>query len=647
MFKSICSVLLLLLLTLTGISANAKEKQVIMTIGGDKIYSDEFLRMYRKNNLSLPDSLQKTPQQYLQLFIDFKLKVRAAEALGMDTLSSFKSELARYREESAAPYLTDSTIDEQLIRTMYNRMITEVKASHILIRIPPNASPADTMKAWKQINDLRQRAVNGDDFAKLALNYSEDPSARTNKGELGYFSGFMMVYPFEKAAYNIPVGHISPIVRTHFGYHLIKVEDKRPSPGEMHAAHIMFFVRPGSSPEVDAQIHAKADSIYQMLQNGADFAQLAKKYSDDKKSGANGGALPWFRAGRMIPEIAEAAFALKKDGDYSKPIRSQYGWHIVKRLAIKPVPSFDELRPKIVENLKKSPERNQEAKAAFIRKLKSEYPFNENSATPEWLASLEGFSKDSLQTKVESTTNLFSINLKPVSSDKFLNFIKQKDHTHQPLTQTQIDNYYNRFKDQSFLNYEDSQLEKKYPEFRLLVKEYHDGLLLFNITDQKVWQKAVKDTTGLKEFYANHREKFRTERYFDGTVYLCPSQKTATEVDKMVEAGKDSTTIIEKFKDLKGFSRRSGKFKLGDNPAVDFYIFNDKDAATNAHSELAVLQGKQQPGGFKPLNEVRGTCLADYQDFLEKQWVKQLRQKYPVKIKHQVMNKILKHTAEK
>ncbi|GET28095.1 peptidylprolyl isomerase [Prolixibacter sp. SD074] len=379
MFESICSVLLLLLLTLTGISANAKEKQVIMTIGGDKIYNDEFLRMYQKTNLSLPDSLQKTPREYLQLFIDFKLTVRAAEALGTDTLSSFKSELARYREESAAPYPTDSTINKQLIRRMYNRITTEVKASHILIRVPPNASPADTLKAWKQMNDLRQRALNEDDFSKIALNYPDDPSARTNKGELGYFSWSMMVYPFEKAAYETPVGQISSIVRTRFGYHIIKVED----------------------------------------------------------------------------------------------------------------------------------------------------------------------------------------------------------------------------------------------------------------------------TTGLKEFYTNHREKYRTERYFDGTVYLCPSQKTATAVEKMVEAGENSTIIIEKFKDRKGFSRRTGQFKPGDNLAVDFYIFNDTDAAAKAHSKLAVLQGKQQPERFKQLNEVRGTCMADYQDYLEKEWVKQLRQKYPVMIKHQVMNKILKLTAEK
>jgi len=649
MFKSICSVLLLLLLTFTGITVNAKGKQVIMTIGGDKIYSDEFLRMYQKNNLSLPDSLQKTPQQYLQLFIDFKLKVRAAEALGMDTLSSFKSELARYREESAAPYLTDSTIDEQLVRTMYHRMTTEVKASHILIRIPRNASPADTLKAWNQINDLRQRAVNGDDFAELALNYSQDPSARNNKGELGYFSGFMMVYPFEKAAYETPVGQISPIVRTRFGYHLIKVEDKRPSPGEMHAAHIMFFVRPGSSPEAEAQIHAKADSVYQMLQKGADFAQLAKKYSDDKKSGANGGVLPWFRSGRMIPEIAKTAFALKKDGDYSKPVRSPYGWHIVKRLAVKPVPTFDELRPKIIENLKKSPERNQEAKAAFIRKLKSEYTFYENPTTPKWLSSLKGNSKDSLLAKakeIENTT-LFTIDKKPFVKTEFIDFIQQKEHSHKPLTKEQIDSYYDHFKDQSFLKYEDSQLEKKYPDFRLLVKEYHDGLLLFNITDQKVWQKAAKDTTGLKEFYANHRENYRTERYFDGTVYLCPSHKIATEVDKMVEAGKDSTFIIQKLKNLEGFSRRTGKFRKGDNPAVDFYIFNDKDTITEAQAGLAVLQGKTHPEGYESLKDVRGTCLADYQDYLEKQWVKQLRQKYPVKVKHQAMKKILKHTAEK
>lgn len=648
MLKTICSVLFLLVLTLAGISANAKEKKVIMIIGGTKIYSDEFLHMYRKNNLSLPDSLQKTAQQYLQLFIDFKLKVREAEALGLDTLTSFKNEFTRYRKESASPYLTDSIFDKQLVRTMYNRIKNEVKVSHILIRIPSDASPSDTLKAWNKINKLRQRALNGEDFSQLAAHYSEDPSAKRNRGELGYFSGFMMVYPFENAAYKTPVGQVSPIIRTRFGYHLLKVEDKRPSPGKMHAAHIMFFVRHGSGPEEDAKMHERADSVYQLLQSGANFAQLAQKLSQDKRSSVHGGALPWFRDGQMIPEIAKAAFALKNNGDYSHPIRSQYGWHIVKRLAVKPIPSFAELRPKIIENLKKSPERSQLAQTAFVNKLKSEYAFAENPATAIWLDSLTEQERNSLLAKAKLTGNkiLFSINQSPFTRSQFISFILRKNHSGKLLSKSETTRLYKQFVNQSFLHYQDSQLEHQYPKFRLLMKEYHDGLLLFDVTNRKVWQRAVKDTVGLMQYFSHHRENYRTPHYFDGTVYICPSKAIMDSIKRQIQENVDSSAIIAKFGYLKDMSIRTGKFKSGDNLAVDFYIFHE-DAKTGKCPAFVALQGKNIPSRLESLNEVKGMCLADYQDDLEKQWVAKLRKKYPVKLKNRAIKQILKHTAKK
>ena len=303
-----------IILTIVSLSVCAQKKdKLVLKIGNLPVTVDEFVSNYQKNNTNILDKKDiKSPEEYLDLFINFKLKVLEAQNLGYDTLTSFINEMKGYREELAKPYLTDVSYNEEMIKTAYHRTKYERKASHLLIMVSPDASPSDTLAAWNKISKLREQIKNGADFNELAAQYSEDPSAKENKGLLGYFNAFRMVYPFEDMAYKTPVGQISEIVRTRFGYHLIKIHDERLYPGEIKVAHIMKMFPQHASDEIIAKLKQKADSIWILATSGTDFAELAKKYSDDKQSAAAGGRMNWFSSANMVPCVCRCCVCAPK-----------------------------------------------------------------------------------------------------------------------------------------------------------------------------------------------------------------------------------------------------------------------------------------------------------------------------------------------
>ncbi|MCD6354670.1 MAG: peptidylprolyl isomerase, partial [Prolixibacteraceae bacterium] len=368
----------LLVVCFSALTATAQPDETLITIGKNKIGKAEFERIYKKNNNNLyNESDKKSPKDYLDLFINFKLKVIEAENLKMDTSKAFINELAGYRKDLAAPYLTDVKFNEQQVKEMYRRMTKEVNADHILFNVKPNATPEEEKTVYEKALKVRKEILAGKDFNEAAAGYSDDPSAKTNKGHLGYFSAFQMVAPFENGAFTTPVGEISQPIRSRFGYHLIKVNDVRENRGEIEVAHIMKMFPQGATNEVRRKLKAEIDSIYQLLQNGANFDELAKTLSDDKRSAAQGGKMPWFSDGRMVPEFADAAFAIKNCGEYTKPIETPFGYHIIKKLDFRPVPSFEKAKADIEKKIKKDPERSVSSKKAFIDKLKKEYRYTE------------------------------------------------------------------------------------------------------------------------------------------------------------------------------------------------------------------------------------------------------------------------------
>jgi len=349
---------------------------VLFTSANDTVFADDFLYVFRKNRMvdstvaSKSESTKQAVEEYLDLYVNFRLKVKAAEEAGLDQKESFQQELAQYREQLAKPYLIENRVTEQLIEDAYERMKQEVRASHILIEVPEDASPQDTLKAYQLADSLRTLALNGASFSMLAEQYSSDPSAASNGGDLGYFSALQMVYPFEKAAYSTEIGNISQPIRTRFGYHIIKVQDKRPSQGKVKVAHIM--IRPDGGN--DSTAYQKAKQVYEQLRSGADWSEMVERFSEDISTKSKDGELPYFGTGNMIESFENAAFALENPGDISRPVKTRFGWHIIKLIDRQTLEPMEKLRPSLERQVERSIQA-EVRQGEMISTLKSESDF--------------------------------------------------------------------------------------------------------------------------------------------------------------------------------------------------------------------------------------------------------------------------------
>ena len=629
MKRIIFSLMLFIAITLQAV---AQPAEPLLTIDKHKISKDEFEYIYNKNNSNqYADADRKTPKEYLELFINFKLKVVEAENLKMDTSQAFINELAGYREEVAAPYLTDIEFNEQQIEELYRRMKLEVDASHILLGIKQDASPEEEQEVLDKIKNIRKQIIAGKPFEDAAMEYSEDPSAQTNKGHLNYFSAFTMVAPFEDAAFNTPVGEISEPVRTDFGYHLIKVHDTRPNKGELQVAHIMKNVERNATPEEKAKAKTAIDSIYQLLLNGADFAELAKKESQDRRSAVRGGEMPWFSAGSIIKEFSAPAFALKNDGDISEPVKTAYGYHIIKRLKARPVPPFDEARALIESQIRKDATRQASGKKVFIEKLKKEYNFSENEAAKAELAKLN--IRDNAVLPEET---FFTIDNKNFGTKELTAFITQKN-----IKTGSFLSVYDNWVTDEITNLEDAKLEEKYPEFRYLMNEYHDGILLFNISQEKIWNYAAQDTAGLEAFYQKNKKKHLWNDRFKGHIITCKNVSVREEAENLFGAGLNADEVLAHI-NTNGeelITIETGAWEEAQNTVVDYYVWNGKEPE-NFDSATTFIRGDKIKPEPKTLDEARGLFISDYQDYLEEQWIKELRRKYKVKVNKKLLKSI-------
>lgn len=651
--------LLIVICTVQLAKSQDVKQDVLLTIDGNEIALDEFVRIYTKNNQE-PAFDSVSLQEYMKLFVNFKLKVIEAEALGMDTLKSFITELKGYRAQLEKPYFTDEAADEALITEAYERMHWNVRASHILIKCDQNALAADTLKAYKKALGLRKRATKGEDFNKLAKQYSEDPSAERNAGDLGFFSAFSMLYPFESAAYNTPIGGISDIVRTKFGYHILKVTDKKEDRGQIKVAHIMRAVPQGSSPAKDNQELKMINSIYDSIQAGVKFVDMVMQYSDDRGTSKNGGELPYFGTGRMIPEFEKAAFALKEKGDVCRPIKTAYGYHIIQLIDVKPLGSLEDVKPTIKSKISKDI-RAKRGKEMVMSRLKSEYKLDvyEDGLKPfyeaidstiysgEWDAAKIHNADATLFTLSDSVVFTQQDFAQNISNDGLR-------RVNRPLP-ILIDSEFKRFVERNLTDYEKSRLEIKYPEFKHLVKEYHDGILLFNLTDEMVWSKAVKDTAGLDLFYSENKNNYMWGDRVEATIYTVNKKEWESKVRKLATkvgkkdsnvdlardgfinkaSAKDSTVTLKTIKD---------KFSKGDNDIIDVIVWESGIKETIERDNLYVIVYVNKALNPEPklLDEARGLITADYQNYLEKQWLNELHAKYKVEINKDVFNSMIK-----
>lgn len=620
---------------------------VLMTINGNPISRSEFEYIYNKNNSN--NSLdKKTLDEYVDLFVNFKLKVEEAKAQGIDTTAAFRNELAGYRTQLTKPYLTDSKVDEHILQEAYDRMKEDVNVSHILIRVAQNASPADTLKSWLEIEQIYKRLKNGADFTKVAKEVSQDPSVEKNGGHIGWISAFRTVYPFETAAYNTPVGSFSKPIRTAFGYHIVKVIGRRKSLGEVLVSHIMIFTSPGDTAH-NKKAKITIDSIYQRIKAGDDFGKLAQKYSMDKGSAAKNGELPWFGTGRMVPEFENAAFALKNIGDISRPIESPYGWHIIKLMDRRGLDTFENTKADIEQKVKRD-ERANMGRNAFLENLRKIYnvkSFDENLQEMAQLAGSKIVSDSSfLNEAIRLKKPVLSFADKTFTQGDFAQFLKNQLGADKSKFTDIMNVEFKNFTDNNLMRYEDSQLEKKYADFRNLMQEYHDGILLFDISNKEVWDKASRDTTGLDQYFKDHRAVYTWEKpHFKGRVIYCkdrPTLKIAQSIVRISNVDSIDKYLRTRLNDSIQYVKiEKGLYVQGDNKAVDHFVFKTKEKFVPSNDyPFVFVWGKLLKNSPEDYTDVRGLVTADYQEYLEKEWIKSLRAKYPVVINRDVLKTI-------
>ena len=641
--------------------AQVKNDDILLTIGNKPVTVGEFMAVYQKNDMKKGDPIDaKKLEDYLTLYINFKLKVREAEELGFDTVSSFVTELKGYRDQLAKPYFTDEATIDRLVKEAYDREHYDLRTRHIFVKIAADALPRDTVDAWLKISKLRERVMSGESFEKVAIEASEDPSARDreanqqhpflpgNKGDLGYFTVFDYMYSFENGAYKTKEGEVSPIVRTEYGYHLIKVINKREALGKITAAHIFMAIPKNATHDDSLRVALRIDSVYAKLNSGAKWDDMVKQYSDDKGSAPKAGILPKFGVNRMVPEFIDAIYSLKKAGDYSAPVQTPYGWHIIRFIESKKPGTFDEEKADLKQRVLKDA-RADLAKQAVFSMIKKECKFSE---TPNSILDFYGVVNDSVFTgkwdgslAQKFTKTMFLINNQPFTQKDFTTFIVKNQHkTPKQKIMTYVDEMYKEFVRDNLARYENAHLEAKYPEFKNLMNEYRDGILLFDLTDQKVWSRATKDTTGLKEFYENHKNNYMWENRLEATIYTIRDSKLSQKVRNFLESGLSNDALLKEINvdTAKTLKIESGKYSKKDNKYIDAVnwapgLSNDIPAD---HGVVIVNVRKVCPPEIKTLNEARGLITNDYQNFLEKIWVEYLRNKYTVVVNKEVLSRI-------
>ena len=653
-------------LTLVTTAVCAQDTDVL-DIAGERVSLADFEHVFGKNNRDSVYTVEAL-DEYMQLFINFKLKVREAEALGMDTAEAFKKELAGYRTQLARPYLVDTELLDALVAEAFERKNQEVRASHILVSVDAKASPADTLKAWNRIQGLRSRVAAGEDFETVARSKggSEDPSVASNGGDLGWFTAFQMVYPFECAAFNTEVGDVSEVVRTRFGYHILKVAGKRKAHGEVQVAHIMVRMPSDAPQDQVANAEGRIQEVLRLLRSGEDFDALALKYSEDPSTAAKGGLLPWFGTGKMVEPFEEAAFGLEEVGDLAGPVRTNYGFHILKLIDKKELPSFEDSQRELTKKVRRD-SRAEITKTSFVRGLQAEYGAKVSPRRRDALVRA-GSNLDSLfhaghpLTGVKSSElsrTLFSVAGQAHTVGDFVDWVNASRVRNLDLPSAdKVKQEIDRYLETMLLAHEDTQLERKHNDFRLLMEEYHDGILLFELTDQNVWSRAVKDTAGLVAYHEAHLEDFMWDDRLDVAIYTCEDADIAKKVRKALRKSGDVETLRRELISERPLALRSetGLFSQGENAwadrafaaLADGSLVADKKGmlmleTSEGGSQVILVEVKAQLTPTpKALDECRGQAIAAYQDHLEQAWIEELRMKYPHDINREALYSLVR-----
>jgi peptidyl-prolyl cis-trans isomerase SurA len=640
-----------------GSFAQNTKKELLFSIDDKPYYTDEFSRVYNKNIDLVKDESQKDLNQYLELFVGYKLKINKANKIGLQNNVKYINELKSYRTQLSKNYTSDVKVTKALIEEGYTRSQKEIRASHILITVDENAIPADTLKAYNQTLDIRKRALSGENFETLAEKLSQDPSSKENKGDLGYFSAFRMVYAFETAAYKTKVGEISMPIRTRFGYHLVKVTDSRNNRGEVTVAHIMIM-KPTSDVSADAEkAKSTIQDIYTKLKQGENFESLAGQFSEDKTSAVKGGLLPRFASGQLSSEEFESiAFGLSKPQEYSQPFQSQFGWHIVKLIERHPVKTFQESEKELDSKIRKD-DRSRLLTKSLNEKVRKKYKFLRNEKVYKDIVAIVNDKFYNAEWTLpkdlkEYNESILTIESKKISERAFLSNLESQQKSKikiKPIAKL-VDFLYKNFEDEQLVNYYNDNLENEFPEFANVIEEYRDGLLLFDLMEKEIWDKAKQDTLGLKKYYEANKAKYQWKNRVEVLVASSTKKDMVTSASKLLKNNTTADKIKESLntKDIVNIMIKEETVEEGTN--------NFPKNGTNKLGVSDIYQDKEfyfvnkvkkiMPAGAKTLEEARGRVINDYQQYLEDNWVSELKKEFKVSVNQDVFER-LKATMKK
>lgn len=625
----------------------------LLILGGKQVAKNELIYLLGKTQATETGTSRMSREEFeenMTLFINYKLKVREAETKGLDQTKEFKMEFESFKENLKAPFLIKNSLEEGELRKSYSRLQEVIKASHILIQFPPNASSEDSISVLKMALKVKSELESGKDFNSTALQYSDDPSAKQNNGDLGYFTALQMVQPFEDAAYTMKLGEISNPVLTNFGYHIIKIQDRQANPGKVQVSHILIRIDPLNSNGEDLA-KRKINDIYTQIQKETTvWENIVLNFSEDPSSSNLAGILPWFSVGSMIPEFEMAAFMLAEVGEISPPIRTQYGYHILRLENKKPLDSFENLEESIKSRILK------ESRSTMIRSQvmaiqKSRYNFDENETTVAAIRAtvklrLKSEFKSLLSSNFFSSLEVFKIDDKPFTTLDFLNFLDAED-TAVRTNLTPIDFWYERFLASELDNTEEKDLSTNNEEYKMLINEYRDGILLFSLMNQEVWQKGIEDSLAQYEYFRKNIAKYQWENRVDAFLVKVFDLSKASEAKSLLAGRSLNKELVSNFEEssLKNsplaFQTEQGLFEYKNHPLLSKVNLDIPYQELEFNDDLTlILIGEKYPASPKRFEETRGFVIRDFQDYLDEQLIAQIRKRYPVTINTAVKEEV-------
>lgn len=629
-------------------ATSANDDPVLMTVNKHDIKLSEFEYLYNKNN---SQQLSKQPiDEYINMFVDYKLKVADAEAAGIDTTAAFLTEYRQFRNDLAAPHLKDHAIEDSLLRLAYSHFVEDVDVSHIMFT-GDNPSEEKDSHSRRLAESVRDSIISGAiTFEEAAARYSIDRVSQNNGGRMGWIVAGRYPWDFEAVAYATPIGSISHAVNSGYGYHLIKVNGRRPSRGEVKARHILRLTRGVSDDEATRQ-ETVIDSIYNVVTKGADFALTAKTESQDPGSARNGGDLGWFGSGVMVAEFDSVAFATPT-GEISKPFKTAFGWHILQTTDRRPVASYEEMLPKLQESIK-SDQRGMLAAMSELRRLTKKYNshlITENLDRIESMIEANNNTLDSAMrvTIAESNINIAEINGKPLGIREVMAELPASVNLNAKNGRKAITSTASQMMDKLTLECAAEDLALTDTDYRNLLNEYRDGILLFEISNRNVWDKANKDKEGLNKFFRKNIKKYTWDKpRFKGYIIFSTN-------DSLLNAAYDYADALPEIdpavfaRDMRAKFGRDIRVERviaaqGENPITDYLAFGaEKPVNEKSHwTHYRAFRGEMLDAP-REVSDVRGQVTADYQQYLEQEWLKRLHKKYKVKINKKVLESISK-----